>query len=105
MLMTEEDDETEGLQEYTDDALNEDAAAALGPVQDLNPNSGSGVSLNYVGQDISGILSKWTNYIHGWQDRFFVLKDGNLSYYKSEQDLQFGCRGSISVLRAAIRVS
>lgn len=32
--------------------------------------------------DISGTLSKWTNYIHGWQDRFIVLKDGTLSYYK-----------------------
>ena len=28
-----------------------------------------------VPQEISGTLSKWTNYIHGWQDRHIVVKD------------------------------
>lgn len=32
--------------------------------------------------ELKGYLSKWTNYIHGWQPRFIVLKDGTLSYYK-----------------------
>lgn len=32
--------------------------------------------------ELRGYLSKWTNYIHGWQPRFIVLKDGTLSYYK-----------------------
>lgn len=32
--------------------------------------------------ELKGYLSKWTNYIHGWQARFIVLKDGMLSYYK-----------------------
>ena len=54
--------------------------------------------------ELQGVLSKWTNYIHGWQDRFIVLKDGTLSYYKSEHELSFGCRGSISILKATIRV-
>ncbi|OXA62811.1 Collagen type IV alpha-3-binding protein [Folsomia candida] len=53
--------------------------------------------------DISGTLSKWTNYIHGWQDRFIVLKDGTLSYYKCESELTFGCRGAISIHKAAIK--
>ena len=30
----------------------------------------------------AGNLSKWTNYLHGWQDRYIVLRDGTLSYYK-----------------------
>lgn len=54
--------------------------------------------------EIQGTLSKWTNYIHGWQDRFIVLKDGTLSYYKSEHELTFGCRGAISILKATIKV-
>lgn len=54
--------------------------------------------------ELQGTLSKWTNYIHGWQTRFIVLKDGTLSYYKSEHDSGFGCRGSISLYKADIKV-
>jgi collagen type IV alpha-3-binding protein len=54
--------------------------------------------------EMQGVLSKWTNYIHGWQSRFIVLKDGTLSYYKSEQDTGFGCRGAISLFKATIKV-
>ncbi|KAK0168824.1 hypothetical protein PV327_002591 [Microctonus hyperodae] len=53
--------------------------------------------------ELQGPLSKWTNYIHGWQRRFIVLKDGTLSYYKSEQDSGLGCRGSISLYKADIK--
>ncbi|KAH9664729.1 PH domain-containing protein [Citrus sinensis] len=31
---------------------------------------------------ISGILFKWVNYGRGWRPRWFVLKEGVLSYYK-----------------------
>jgi len=56
--------------------------------------------------DISyeGNLSKWTNYLHGWQLRYLVLRDGTLSYYKSEFDTGYGCRGSVSVAKAAVEV-
>lgn len=54
---------------------------------------------------MQGTLSKWTNYLHGWQERWVVLKDGTLSYYKSEFDTAFGCRGSISLAKATIEVS
>ena len=50
-------------------------------------------------------LSKWTNYISGWQDRYVVVRDGILSYYKSEIDLQYGCRGSISLHKVSVYVS
>ncbi|XP_048583823.1 ceramide transfer protein-like [Nematostella vectensis] len=49
-----------------------------------------------------GYLSKWTNYLHGWQERWVVLREGTLSYYKSEFDTAFGCRGSISMAKASI---
>lgn len=53
--------------------------------------------------EMQGTLSKWTNYIHGWQSRFIVFKDGTLSYYKSEQETGFGCRGAIGLSKAAIK--
>lgn len=55
--------------------------------------------------ELQGYLSKWTNYIHGWQPRFIVLKNATLSYYKSEHESDYGCRGSISLQKAAIKVS
>lgn len=57
----------------------------------------------YNTSDIQGTLNKWTNYIHGWQPRFIILKNGTLSYYKSEEDSGFGCRGSISLFKAVIK--
>lgn len=53
--------------------------------------------------ELHGSLSKWTNYIHGWQDRYIVLKDGTLAYYKSEHDTSYGCRGAISIFKATIK--
>ena len=51
-----------------------------------------------------GVLQKWTNYIHGWQQRFIVLKDGTLTYYKSEDETAFGCRGAVTIVKAQIKV-
>lgn len=51
-----------------------------------------------------GTLSKWTNYIHGWQSRYFVLKNGILSYFKSEGETSIGCRGAISMDKAIVQV-
>lgn len=55
--------------------------------------------------EIKGTLCKWTNYLHGWQDRYIVLKDSTISYFKSEDETAFGCRGAVSVLKATITVS
>ncbi|XP_071433822.1 ceramide transfer protein-like isoform X6 [Pithys albifrons albifrons] len=52
--------------------------------------------------ELCGVLSKWTNYIHGWQDRWVVLKSNTLSYYKSEDETEYGCRGSICLRKAVI---
>lgn len=54
--------------------------------------------------ELHGILQKWTNYIHGWQDRYIVLKNGTLSYYKSEHESGYGCRGALSLAKATIKV-
>ncbi|KAJ8029896.1 Collagen type IV alpha-3-binding protein [Holothuria leucospilota] len=52
--------------------------------------------------ELEDYLSKWTNYLHGWQDRWVVLRDGTLSYFKARNDMASGCRGSISLARADI---
>lgn len=54
---------------------------------------------------LQGYLSKWTNYIHGWQNRWIVLTNGTLSYYKSDTEAAHGCRGAISLSRATIKVN
>ena len=35
--------------------------------------------------------------ILGWQPRWFILDNGILSYYKSEDDVNNGCKGSIKM--------
>ncbi|XP_076007197.1 ceramide transfer protein-like isoform X5 [Genypterus blacodes] len=62
---------------------------------DVDPESAQPVELG-------GVLSKWTNYIHGWQDRWVVLKNNTLSYYKSEDEREYGCRGSLCLSKAVI---
>ncbi|XP_076854195.1 ceramide transfer protein isoform X2 [Brachyhypopomus gauderio] len=52
--------------------------------------------------ELGGTLSKWTNYIHGWQNRWVVLKNNTLSYYKSADEREFGCRGALCLGKAVI---
>lgn len=52
--------------------------------------------------ELGETLSKWTNYIHGWQDRWIVLKGNILSYYRSAGEKEYGCRGSICLSKAVI---
>uniref|UniRef100_A0A3Q2YGH6 PH domain-containing protein n=1 Tax=Hippocampus comes TaxID=109280 RepID=A0A3Q2YGH6_HIPCM len=46
---------------------------------------------------MEGVLYKWTNYMTGWQPRWFVLDDGVISYYDSEDDVGKGSKGSIKM--------
>uniref|UniRef100_A0A665X228 Ceramide transfer protein n=1 Tax=Echeneis naucrates TaxID=173247 RepID=A0A665X228_ECHNA len=58
---------------------------------------------NTVSRDIDPVLALlWTNYIHGWQDRWVVLKNNTLSYYKSQDETEYGCRGSLCLSKAVI---
>ncbi|XP_033951411.1 ceramide transfer protein-like isoform X4 [Pseudochaenichthys georgianus] len=71
-----------------------------GSEEDVEPRDESGHLIGIV--DLSGVLSKWTNYIHGWQDRWVVLKNNTLSYYKSQDETEYGCRGSLCLSKAVI---
>lgn len=42
------------------------------------------------------------DFISGWQTRWFVLEDGVLAYYKSQEEIKLGCKGSMKVLACEI---
>ncbi|XP_053196020.1 ceramide transfer protein-like isoform X6 [Scomber japonicus] len=71
-----------------------------GSDEDLEPREEPGQPAGIA--EFSGTLSKWTNYIHGWQDRWVVLKNNTLSYYKSQDETEYGCRGSLCLSKAVI---
>ncbi|XP_059054187.1 pleckstrin homology domain-containing family A member 3-like [Achroia grisella] len=54
---------------------------------------------------MEGILWKWTNYWNGWQTRWFILENGILSYYKSQEEANQGCKGSVKVSVCQINVN
>ncbi|VEN53428.1 unnamed protein product [Callosobruchus maculatus] len=51
---------------------------------------------------MKGWLFKWTNYLKGYQRRWFVLQNGHLSYYRNQAEMAHTCRGSISLHGALI---
>ncbi|VVC28920.1 Oxysterol-binding protein,Oxysterol-binding protein, conserved site,Pleckstrin homology domain,PH [Cinara cedri] len=53
-------------------------------------------------EDMKGWLFKWTNYIKGYQKRWFVLSNGVLSYYRTQAEISQLCRGTISLHGATI---
>ncbi|XP_033996580.1 pleckstrin homology domain-containing family A member 3 [Trematomus bernacchii] len=53
---------------------------------------------------MEGVLYKWTNYMTGWQPRWFVLQNGFISYYDSEDDVGKGSKGSIKMSVCEIKV-
>ncbi|XP_003803379.1 oxysterol-binding protein 2 isoform X2 [Otolemur garnettii] len=44
-----------------------------------------------------GWLLKWTNYLKGYQRRWFVLGNGLLSYYRNQGEMAHTCRGTINL--------
>ena len=49
---------------------------------------------------MAGMLSKWTNYFLGWQDRYVTLSGGVLSYFKCAEERDKLCRGTMDVTHA-----
>ncbi|KAL0959197.1 hypothetical protein HGRIS_014475 [Hohenbuehelia grisea] len=54
---------------------------------------------------LSGYLNKYTNVAKGYNTRWFVIKDGVLSYYRHQDDENIASRGSISMKSAILKVS
>ncbi|KAM4636729.1 oxysterol-binding protein 1-like [Discoglossus pictus] len=69
------------------------------------PREGSSSSSGSAsGSAREGWLFKWTNYIKGYQRRWFVLSNGLLSYYRSKAEMRHTCRGTINLATANISV-
>ncbi|EDQ99212.1 uncharacterized protein LACBIDRAFT_335212 [Laccaria bicolor S238N-H82] len=54
---------------------------------------------------LKGYLNKYTNVAKGYNTRWFVLKDGVLSYYRHQEDESIASRGSISMKTAILKPS
>lgn len=50
-----------------------------------------------------GYLGKWTNYARGYKNRWFVLENGILSYYHTQEEEGKQSRGSLNLRFAKIR--
>ena len=51
----------------------------------------------------NGWLHKWTNYIHGYQKRYFIIENDYLSYYRSDAENQ-SCRGRLKLSSASFHI-
>lgn len=52
-----------------------------------------------------GYLRKWTNFASGYKLRWFILdSDGILSYYKSQDDTNNACRGSLNMKNCTLHL-
>ncbi|XP_022536881.2 oxysterol-binding protein 2 isoform X1 [Astyanax mexicanus] len=51
-----------------------------------------------------GWLLKWTNYLKGYQRRWFVLSNGLLSYYRTQAEMAHTCRATISLATVHIEL-
>ncbi len=49
-----------------------------------------------------GQLSKWTNYLHGWQNRWVTLRNGKLEYFKSKAEREFS-RAKIDISHTVVK--
>jgi pleckstrin family protein A (phosphoinositide binding specific) protein 8 len=41
-------------------------------------------------------------FLAGWQTRWFILDNGVLAYYKSQEEVNQGCKGSMKVTACEI---
>uniref|UniRef100_A0A8D2JL90 Oxysterol-binding protein n=1 Tax=Varanus komodoensis TaxID=61221 RepID=A0A8D2JL90_VARKO len=69
-----------------------EGSAAVAVASSLGPGSDT----------YKGWLFKWTNYLKGYQRRWFVLSNGLLSYYRTQAEMAHTCRGTINLSTAHI---
>ncbi|XP_041079042.1 oxysterol-binding protein 2-like isoform X6 [Polyodon spathula] len=75
------------------------------PVKNVASSTASAVPVGATApcsDTYKGWLFKWTNYIKGYQRRWFVLSNGLLSYYRTQAEMAHTCRGTINLAMAHI---
>jgi len=60
----------------------EPEAAALSRTRSLPAGGSDGIARRGSEATVAGVLYKWTNYGKGWRSRWFLLRNGVLSYAK-----------------------
>uniref|UniRef100_A0A669QZB9 Oxysterol-binding protein n=1 Tax=Phasianus colchicus TaxID=9054 RepID=A0A669QZB9_PHACC len=80
------------------------AGGGGGGGQGAAPGPAAATAAGSGGAAREGWLFKWTNYIKGYQRRWFVLSNGLLSYYRSKAEMRHTCRGTINLATANITV-
>lgn len=80
--------------------MSADLKAAV--VNTSGPPGTAAASLAQQPDQYKGWLYKWTNYIRGYQKRWFVLQNGLLSYYRNQAEMLHTCRGTINLANAFI---
>ncbi|GMS99067.1 hypothetical protein PENTCL1PPCAC_21242 [Pristionchus entomophagus] len=71
----------------------------------MTPATGATSEAGEGKRSIGGVLYKWTNYVSGWQPRYFEISNHTLVYYKSKAEKSAGCRGSIALKSAMIELT
>ncbi|XP_062266117.1 oxysterol-binding protein-related protein 10 isoform X2 [Platichthys flesus] len=68
---------------------------------------GNSMNVQQRRRQLEGVLSKYTNLIQGWQNRYFVLdpESGQLQYFVSEQGKSQKPRGSLPLIGASVCTS
>lgn len=73
--------------------------------KDQNVISQAGRSSGLKAPTYKGYLRKWTNFASGYKLRWFILdSNGILSYYKSQEDTNNACRGSLNMKSAILHL-
>ncbi len=73
--------------------------------KDQNVISQAGRSTGFKAPTYKGYLRKWTNFASGYKLRWFILdSNGILSYYKSQEDTNNACRGSLNMKSAILHL-
>ncbi|XP_006894856.1 PREDICTED: oxysterol-binding protein 2 isoform X1 [Elephantulus edwardii] len=78
------------------------AASSAGAFSAISTRNSSGGTALLPLDSFKGWLLKWTNYLKGYQRRWFVLSNGLLSYYRNQGEMAHTCRGTINLSTAHI---
>lgn len=64
--------------------------------------TGEGFKKETSNSELKGWMYKWTNYIKGYQKRYFVLAKGTLFYYRTPSEMAHTCRGALKLAGSVI---
>ena len=73
--------------------------SSLSAISPLSPKS---CRMNEI--SLNGNVQKYTNFIYGYQERYFKIENGNIFYYLNKESVKEGCRKYRQLINFAIEV-